>query len=84
MALKSLDDFRDNFVFEYKYTKKKMLIYCEQQEPIDVIDYKGEKYHVTDKSGCCIVPNTYTLGKALEYADLISDKSSKRARFKEE
>jgi hypothetical protein len=33
--------------------------------------------------GCCVVPTTYILGKALEYADLISDNSSKRAKFKE-
>ena len=33
--------------------------------------------------GCCLVPTTYILGKALEYADLISDNSSKRAKYKE-
>jgi hypothetical protein len=29
------------------------------------------------------LPTTYVLGKALEYSNLISDNSSKRARFKE-
>lgn len=60
-----------------------MLIYCDSQSELDVTDYTGITYHVTDKSGCCILPNTYTLGKSLDYADLISDNSSKRARFKE-
>lgn len=83
IALKNLHEFQDDFVFEYKYTHKNMLTYCENQDPIDVIDYQGNSYHVTDKSGCCILPNTYTLGKSLDYADLISDKSSKRARYQE-
>ena len=30
-----------------------------------------------------MVPTTYILGKALDYADLISDNSSKRAKYKE-
>ena len=82
-ALKSLDDFRDDFVFNYKDTEKNLVMYTEEQSPIEVEDYLGLKYTVTDKSGCCILPNTYKLSKSLDYANLISDDSSKRARFKE-
>lgn len=81
--MKSLNDFKDDFVFEYKYTNKNLLIYCENQEEIEMTDYQGNKLKINDKSGCCLVPTTYVLGKALEYADLISDNSSKRAIFKE-
>lgn len=83
IGLKSINDFKDNFVFDFKYTNKNLLMYCENQENCDIIDYKGNLYKVTDKSGCCLVPTTYVLGKALEYADLISDNSSKRAIYKE-
>lgn len=83
LGLKSLNDFRDDFVFDFKYTNKNLLMYCENQEECNIIDYEGNEFKVTDKSGCCIVPTTYILGKALEYADLISDNSSKRAKFKE-
>lgn len=83
LGLKCIEEFRDNFVFEHKYTNKNLLMYCENQEECNIIDYQGNEYLVSDKSGCCIVPTTYILGKALEYADLISDNSSKRARFKE-
>lgn len=83
LGLKTLNDFRDNFIFEYKYTNKNLLMYCENQEKCCIIDYQGNEYIVEDKSGCCIVPTTYILGKALEYADLISDNSSKRAKYKE-
>ncbi|MEE0137738.1 DNA polymerase [Fusobacterium ulcerans] len=83
-ALKSLDDFRDDFVFSYKDTNKNLVMYTEEQSPIEVLDYLGLKYLVTDKSGCCILPNTYKLSKSLDYANLISDDSSKRARYKEE
>lgn len=83
-ALKKLEDFRDDFVFEYKDTHKNLIIYCEGQSEFNLKDYEGNIYTVSDISGCCIVPTTYVLGKALEYANLISDNSSKRAIFKEE
>lgn len=82
-ALKRLEDFRDDFVFRFKDTNKNLIIYVDNQEPIEIIDYQGNKYMVNDKSGCCLIPTTYVLGKAEEYANLITDESSKRARFKE-
>ena len=82
-ALKSLDDFRDNFIFNYSDTGKNLVLYTEEQSPIEVTDYLGLKYLVTDKSGCCILPNTYKLAKSLDYANLISDDSSARSRYKE-
>ena len=82
-ALKSLDDFRDDFIFSYNDTNKNLVLYTEEQSPLEVEDYLGLKYLVTDKSGCCILPNTYKLSKSLDYANLVSDDSSARARFKE-
>ena len=82
-ALKSLDDFSDDFIFSYKDTNKNLVMYTEEQSPVEVIDYLGLKYLITDRSGCCILPNTYKLSKSLDYTNLISDESSKRARFKE-
>ena len=82
-ALKNLDDFKDNFVFEYKYTNKNILVYTEEMEEFELIDYQGRKTKVNDKYGCVLLPTTYELGKAEEYTKLISDESSKRAIFKE-
>ena len=82
-ALKKLEDFRDNFIFSYEDTEKNLLIYSEDQESIEVEDYLGLSYNITDKSGCCILPNSYELSKSLDYVNLISDDSSKRARYKE-
>ena len=82
-ALKSLDDFRDDFIFNYSDTNKNLVMYTEEQSPLEVEDYLGLKYLITDRSGCCILPNTYKLSKSLDYANLISDDSSKRARYKE-
>ena len=83
LALKKLEDFKDDLVFDFKYTHKNLVMYCENQNKCLLTDYQGNKYMVEDKSGCCIVPTTYILSKALEYANLISDNSSKRARYKE-
>lgn len=82
-ALKSLEDFRDGLIFKFKDTNKNLLFYCDNMTPVELEDYIGIKYEVTDKSGCCLVPNTYTLGKALDYCHLLSDESSKRNYYKE-
>lgn len=82
-ALKTLEDFKDNLVFTYKDTGKNLLIYLDDQSEKDICDYKGKFQHITDKSGCAIIPTTYVLGKSQEYAELISDESSKRAIYKE-
>lgn len=83
LGLKKIEDFKDDFVFEFKYTNKNLLMYVENQDEIKLRDYQGNIDLVTDKTGCCVVPTTYILGKSSEYCDLISDNSSKRARFKE-
>lgn len=49
----------------------------------ELTDYKNKKYTVKEKYGCVLIPTTYELGKSEEYANLISDESSKRAIFKE-
>lgn len=81
--LKDLNEFKDDFVFDFEFTEKQMLMYNDEQEPFILTDYLGQKYEVTDKHGICFVPATYTLGKSLEYAELINDNSSSRAKFKE-
>lgn len=82
-SLKKLDDFRDDYVFEFKDTNKLLLMYIDEQEDIEITDYQGHTTKVHEKSGCCLLPTTYVLSKSMEYADLISDSSSKRAIFKE-
>lgn len=82
-CLKRLEDFRDDLVFDHKYTNKKTLMYNDNQSNFELIDSFGVKLLVTDKSGCCLLPTTYKLGKALEYANLLTDNSSQRAKFKD-
>lgn len=82
-ALKKLEDFKDGLIFKYKDTNKNLLFYVDNQEEHTLQDYTGLEYKITDKSGCCILPNSYTLGKALDYCHLISDDSSRRNFYKE-
>lgn len=82
-GLKDLKDFKDEYIFRYEDTGKLLLSYCENQEPMYVRDYLGKEAFVTDKSGCCLVPTTYELGKAEDYMELIEEKSSERALYKE-
>ena len=71
-------------MFNYKDTDKMTLEYNDKQIPIILTDYLGNEELVTDRSGCCLLPTSYTLGKSLEYASLISDNSSARAKYNEE
>lgn len=82
-ALKDLKDFKDGLVFKFKDTNKNLLVYADNQESFILTDYLGNKCEVKDKSGCCLLPNSYTLGKALDYAYLLSDDSAKRSIYKE-
>ena len=82
-CLKRIEDFRDDLVFDYKYTNKQTIMYNDNQSPVDIVDYLGVKYKVNDKSGCCLLPTTYKLGKSLDYANLLTDNSTKRSKFKE-
>lgn len=82
-CLKKIEDFRDDLIFDYETTHKNMLMYNDDQKPIDIVDYLGVKSKVDDISGCCILPTTYRLGKSLDYANLLTDNSSSRAKFKE-
>ena len=82
-ALRDLKDFKDDFVFKFEDTGKLLLSYCENQEGIFVKDYLGKECFVTDKSGCCLVPTTYELGKAFDYIELIEEQSSERALYQE-
>ena len=82
-ALKSLQDFKDDFVFDFKDTNKNLLMYNDEQLNFNLKDYEGNILNVKDKYGACLVPTTYVLGKSEEYASLLTDESSKRAIFKE-
>ena len=46
-ALKKIDDFRDDLLFDYSVTNKHMIMYNDEQKPVELIDYNGIKYKVT-------------------------------------
>lgn len=83
-ALKDLNDFRDHYIFKASDTNKQSIIYIDNQKVDTVVDVDGNKYTNTDISGCCMIPCSYELGKSLDYCELLTDNSSKRAVFKEE
>lgn len=82
-CLNSLEEFRDDLVFKSSITGKQTLIYLDEQQENNLVDYQGNVYTNKDKTGCCLIPCSYVLGKAFDYANLISDESSKRAIYKE-
>ena len=83
-AIKKIEDFKDDFIFKSSKTGKQTLLYIDEQVEDVFKDYQGNIYKNTDKTGCGLIPCSYVLGKSEEYADLISDESSKRAIYKED
>lgn len=81
--IKCLEEFKDDLEFTFENTNKNILFYCENQEPVDLVDYLGNIVKANDKSGCCLVPTTYTLSKALEYSYLLNEESTERAIYYE-
>lgn len=81
--MKSLEEFKDDFVFDFKYTNKNLLMYNDDMKSFKLKDYQGNVLEIKDKYGSSLIPTTYVLGKSEEYANLINDDSSKRAIFKE-
>lgn len=80
-ALKDLKEFKNDFIFKYEDTGKNMLAYNDEMEHFMLTDYKGVTQEVTEKYGCCLVPTTYSLGISEEYFNLITDESSKHAKY---
>lgn len=82
-GLKKLDDFKDDFIFDFKDTGKNMIIYNEEMSEFNLVDYQGNSELLKNKYGAVLVPTTYELSKSQEYAYLLTDESSKRAIFEE-
>ena len=83
MAIKKLEDFQDGFIFQSSITGKQTVYYIDEQTPDNLIDYLGNIDLNEDKTGCCFVPCSYELGKAEEYAELLSNNHSNYAYYKE-
>lgn len=82
-ALKSLEDFRDNFIFDYEYTGKNLIVYNDYMQDITITDYQGNVFLSHERYGSTFIPTTYELGKSQEYCELLSDESSARAIYEE-
>ena len=80
-CMRSISDFHNGFIFDSKITEKNTHFYNDQQFPVELTDYTGKRYTVTDKTSICILPCDYTLGVTLEYEELYG---SKRALYKED
>ena len=78
-----MNNFTDNLIFKYEDTGKNILLYNDFQEPIDVIDYLGNKKTIIDKSGSCILPTTYVLKNSVDMMMLEIPETSQRAVYKE-
>lgn len=79
-CLDSLEEFEDGFIFDSKTTNKKAAVYNDEQKPIVLTDYRGVSLEVKDKTGVCLIPSDYTMGKSSDFNTWLS---SQRAIYKE-
>lgn len=80
-CMRYISDFHNGFIFDAKTTEKKTHFYNDCQFPVELTDYTGKRYTVTDKTSICILPADYTLGSTIEYEELYG---SQRALYKED
>lgn len=80
-CLNSIEEFKDGLYFSSKITNKQSAVYIDDLQIKELTDYQGNVEKVVMKSAVCLIPTSYTLGKSHDYQQLLTDNSSKRARF---
>lgn len=70
-ALKSIDDFKKGFTWNYKECNKLQHCYNDNQPNIHIIDDEENIYNSNIKYGVILQPTTYTLGVTDEYLSLL-------------
>ena len=69
--LKSIEDFKKGFVFDYDHAKKLTHYYLNEQEPFTYTDKDGNRYRCKQQHSIVLQPTTYTLGITDEYENFI-------------
>lgn len=69
--LKSIEDFKKGFVFDYEHAKKLTHCYIDNQQPFTYIDKDGNRYTSKQRHSIVLQPTTYTLGITPEYENFI-------------
>lgn len=77
-CLNSLADFKEGLVFDPELTGKLTHVYLDDQSPVYVTDYQGNRTLITDKSGIALIPCEYILGVTEDYDEFLS---TERARY---
>lgn len=81
-SLKSIDDFKSDFVFKSKDTNKLQLFYSEEKNiNLTVTDYQGKTEDINFSYGIGFVPCTYTLQQSSLYQEFL-DMFIERSIFK--
>ena len=67
-AIKTLTDFKEGLVFDYRTSGKQALTYNDVQKPFD-----AGGIMITDQYGINLMPTVYTMGISEEYGNYIND-----------
>lgn len=70
-SLKSLEDFKDGYIFNYKDCNKMISYYNDNYIPMTLYDDFGNSYTSINKFGICLMPTTYEIGLERNYARLL-------------
>lgn len=63
-CLKDINDFADGKLFPWYQTGALTHFYCDNMDPVEMCDYLGNRYTVTEKSGISLMPCNYVLGQS--------------------
>lgn len=72
------DEFSDNLHLSPEYSKKKTTVYWDEPFEDDLIDYLGQKHHISEKSCVSIISIPFHMSVDAYFIELIANKKEER------
>lgn len=72
-AIKNLEDFKEDFVFESDYCKRLILTYLSDNPPMLWNETQYDEYLSTERYGVNSMPSTYSMSYGKEFKQLLTD-----------
>lgn len=72
-AIKHLEDFIQDFVFDYEYCKRLIMTYMCDNPPVLWNENQNDEYLSTEQYGVNSMPSTYSMSLGAEFTQLLSD-----------
>ena len=70
--LKSIEEFKDGFMFDVEHAKKTLMSYEDDMQPIVWNKGQYDEFYSIYKHGICALPTTYSLGMTEDFEEFVT------------